>query len=77
LSIDSYSKASLHTDEEEKHSSSGTIEKSSKSGGVSDEKSLTDAIYRKYGLKSPAEAQKKYLELKQERRELRTKLDDF
>jgi hypothetical protein len=34
-------------------------------------------MFKKYGLKNPIEAQKKYLELKKERRDLRTKLDDF
>jgi hypothetical protein len=32
---------------------------------------------KKYNLKTAADAQKKYLEMKQERRELRTKLDKF
>ena len=32
---------------------------------------------KKYNVKNASEAQKKYLELKTERRELRTKLDKF
>lgn len=32
---------------------------------------------KKYGLKNIIEVQKKYIEIKHERRELRTKLDNF
>jgi hypothetical protein len=35
------------------------------------------ALMRKYNIKTAQDAQKKYLEMKQERRELRTKLDKF
>ncbi len=35
------------------------------------------ALMKKYSLKTAQEAQKKYLEMKQERRELRIKLDKF
>lgn len=40
-------------------------------------KQPTDALMIKYGLKNAIEAQKKFIELKQERKELRVKLDEF
>ena len=74
MSIDSYSKLSSNAEEEEKLSSSGT---KSTTNGSPDDKTLMETIFKKYALKNGVEAHKKYLELKQERRELRTKLDEF
>ena len=40
-------------------------------------KQVSDQIMKKYNLKNIIEIQKKFIELKQERRDLRTKLDNF
>lgn len=51
-----------------------------KLGGTSsgDTKTISlDGLLKKYNLKNLLEAQKKFLDLKNERRDLRTKLDKF